>query len=107
MGENQDASPEGTPKSQPQGGADVSGACESGQPAIPPLRDTGDCRLPDVGRIAPGYVADLVVVEGNPLSDIRALENVELVIQGGEVIYNRQVSEALVPILVREGEVMA
>jgi imidazolonepropionase-like amidohydrolase len=83
-----------------------------GMPAVDVLRSATSraadlLRLPDVGRIAPGYVADLVVVEGNPLSDIRALENVELVIQGGEVIYNRQVSEALVPILVREGEVMA
>lgn len=59
-------------------------------------------RLPTVGRIAPDMEADLVVVSGDPVKDIRTLENVELVIQAGEVIYNRQHSEALTSVLEKE-----
>lgn len=33
------------------------------------------CRLPSKGRILPGYDADLLVVQGNPLDDITALRN--------------------------------
>lgn len=36
-----------------------------------------------VGRIAPGYAADLIVVDGNPLNDIRDLTKVELVFKDG------------------------
>lgn len=38
----------------------------------------------DVGTIAPGMVADLLVVDGNPLENIDALERVVRVIRGGE-----------------------
>jgi imidazolonepropionase-like amidohydrolase len=39
-----------------------------------------------IGRVAPGYYADLTAVEGNPLTDIRALtRNVRWVMKGGEV----------------------
>ena len=37
------------------------------------------------GRIAPGLLADLVAVDGNPLQDIRTVENVRFVMKGGEV----------------------
>jgi imidazolonepropionase-like amidohydrolase len=40
----------------------------------------------DLGRIAPGTVADLVVVEGDPLADIRLLTQLDrfwLVLQNG------------------------
>ena len=40
----------------------------------------------EVGSIAQGRFADLVAVTGDPLVDIRVLENVEAVIKDGEVI---------------------
>lgn len=44
-------------------------------------------RLPDVGRITDDAEADLVVVKGDPTRDIRALEEVLLVIRAGEVVH--------------------
>ncbi len=40
---------------------------------------------PDRGRIAPGLLADLIAVAGNPLDDIRLLEDVRFVMKGGVV----------------------
>jgi imidazolonepropionase-like amidohydrolase len=42
----------------------------------------------ELGQIKAGYLADVIAVEGDPSSDIRALENVALVMKGG-VIYRR------------------
>ncbi len=42
--------------------------------------------LPDRGRVAPGLLADLVAVKGDPSKDISALRNVVLVVKGGEVV---------------------
>lgn len=39
----------------------------------------------DRGRIAPGLLADLVAVDGNPLHDIRTVEDVQFVMKGGKV----------------------
>jgi imidazolonepropionase-like amidohydrolase len=39
----------------------------------------------DLGTIEPGKLADLVVIEGNPLANIRAVRNVHAVIKNGEV----------------------
>lgn len=41
----------------------------------------------DLGQIAVGSVADFVVVEGDPLADVRVLEQPVLVIQGGTVLH--------------------
>jgi hypothetical protein len=41
--------------------------------------------LSDLGRIAPGALADLVIVPGNPLTDIRAISKMRYVIKDGEV----------------------
>lgn len=40
----------------------------------------------DLGSIAPGHFADLIVVEGDPLKDIRRLERVKAVMKGGAVV---------------------
>ena len=39
-----------------------------------------------LGTLAPGKVADVVVVDGNPLVDIRAVRNVHLVVKEGRVV---------------------
>jgi imidazolonepropionase-like amidohydrolase len=45
------------------------------------------CNLEDqLGTIEPGKLADILVVDGDPLADIRALERVAFVVRGGEVI---------------------
>jgi imidazolonepropionase-like amidohydrolase len=44
----------------------------------------------ELGAVAPGYLADLVAVEGDPLSDINVtLNNVKWVMKGGEVVVDK------------------
>lgn len=43
-------------------------------------------RSNQVGRLASGLFADLIAVKGDPLQDIRVLENVEFVMKGGAVV---------------------
>lgn len=40
----------------------------------------------DVGAIAPGRYADMIAVDGDPLTDIALLENAPLVMQGGIIV---------------------
>ena len=40
----------------------------------------------EIGRIAPGFSADLVAVEGNPLEDVTVLENADWVMVRGRVV---------------------
>jgi imidazolonepropionase-like amidohydrolase len=39
-----------------------------------------------LGQIRPGYLADLVAVEGDPTSDVKLIQKVRLVMKGGEVV---------------------
>lgn len=50
-------------------------------------------RSGDVGAIETGRFGDLVAVAGDPLRDISALEQVAVVIKGGEVVEDRRGSE--------------
>jgi imidazolonepropionase-like amidohydrolase len=44
----------------------------------------------ELGAVAPGYLADLVAVEGDPMSDINVtLYNVKWVMKGGEVVVDK------------------
>ena len=40
----------------------------------------------EVGRIAPGFSADLIAVDGDPLQDVRILEDVDYVMVRGRTI---------------------
>lgn len=43
-------------------------------------------REKDIGAIAPGRFADIIAVDGNPLNNIRILENPPKVMKAGVVI---------------------
>lgn len=43
----------------------------------------------EIGTLEPGKVADVLVVDGDPLSNLDALERVELVVREGEVVFSR------------------
>jgi imidazolonepropionase-like amidohydrolase len=43
-------------------------------------------READLGRIAPGHLADMIAIEDNPLADVTALERVAAVIKGGKTV---------------------
>jgi imidazolonepropionase-like amidohydrolase len=43
----------------------------------------------EVGTLEVGKIADIIVVEGDPLSDLQALNNVRVIIQGGAVVVSR------------------
>jgi imidazolonepropionase-like amidohydrolase len=43
-------------------------------------------RSKDVGTLEPGKFADVIAVTGDPLQDVRALENVGFVMKGGEIV---------------------
>ena len=46
--------------------------------------------LADVGTLEPGNMADMIVMPGDPLQDLDALQNLSMVIQGGAVVLDRR-----------------
>jgi imidazolonepropionase-like amidohydrolase len=40
------------------------------------------------GSVEPGYYADIVAVDGNPLENVPVLETVKFVMKGGRVVRN-------------------
>jgi imidazolonepropionase-like amidohydrolase len=44
------------------------------------------CGRSDLGTIERGKVADIIVVDGDPIDDIRALEHVRTVIHDGAIV---------------------
>ena len=44
----------------------------------------------DIGTLEAGKIADLLIVDGDPLSDISDLANVEIVIKGGDVVVDNR-----------------
>ena len=65
---------------------------KSGLPALEALRavTSGNAKLlgmaDSIGRLKSGYLADLVAVEGDPLTDIAATRKVSFVMKGGDVV---------------------
>jgi len=39
-----------------------------------------------IGTLQPGKLADMVIVEGDPLADMKAMQRIHTVVQGGEVV---------------------
>ena len=39
----------------------------------------------EIGRLAPGYAADLIAVDGDPLADVTTLKQVRFVMKGGDI----------------------
>jgi imidazolonepropionase-like amidohydrolase len=66
----------------------------AGQPARDALRDTTSLNAQSLnlsdrlGTIAPGFEADLIAVDGDPMKDITALRRVAFVMRGGKVYKN-------------------
>src|SRR6266404_144541 len=48
---------------------------------------------PDLGRIAEGYLADIIAVPGDPLLDISVTKEVNFVMKGGKVFRNDQANK--------------
>jgi imidazolonepropionase-like amidohydrolase len=60
-----------------QGARAQAGHARSGQAEMGPLR---------IGQVQPGFRADLIVVDQNPLDDLVALGSVRMVVQDGCIV---------------------
>jgi imidazolonepropionase-like amidohydrolase len=57
--------------------------------------------LPEVGRVTAGAVADLIVVDGDPLADVRVLcepSRIRMVIQAGKIVFGQARAPVLTPV---------
>ena len=63
-------------------------------PAVLRAATSGNARMlhleGEIGTIAPGLVADLVAVAGDPTADLAALRAVRLVLQAGRIVVDRR-----------------
>ena len=44
----------------------------------------------ELGTVEAGKIADLIVVDGNPLDDLANLQNVQLVIKEGQIVVDKR-----------------
>jgi imidazolonepropionase-like amidohydrolase/predicted enzyme related to lactoylglutathione lyase len=44
--------------------------------------------LEDLGTVEPGKIADLIIIDGDPLKDISSLHQVQMVIKAGRIVHN-------------------
>jgi len=63
----------------------------AGMPALQVLvsatsRNARIFHLTDRGQVEPGFLADLVAVDGDPARDVSAVEHVRLVVKGGKIV---------------------
>jgi imidazolonepropionase-like amidohydrolase len=47
-------------------------------------------KLDELGTLEPGKLADLIVVDGDPLLDISVIHNIEVVIKGGQIVVDHR-----------------
>lgn len=47
-------------------------------------------KLDELGTLEPDKLADLIMVDGDPLKDISVIHNIEVVIKGGEIVVDRR-----------------
>jgi imidazolonepropionase-like amidohydrolase len=45
--------------------------------------------LPDRGEVKPGLLADLVAMPADPTKDVSAVEHVDFVMKGGEIVRSK------------------
>ena len=57
-------------------------------PASPPAAWPRKGRERDVGAFAVGRFGDIIAVDGDPIADVRQLEDVDVVIKGGKIEKN-------------------
>lgn len=53
----------------------------------------------ETGTIAPGKVADIIIVDGNPLRNIEVLDNVDVVVRDGVVWYSERAADGPVTVI--------
>ena len=61
------------------------------------INDARLFRLPEVGYVEPGWVADLIAVQGDPTERIGALRDPQVVILRGAVVLDRRVASGFSP----------
>ena len=47
-------------------------------------------KLDELGTVETGKLADLLIINGDPLADITALYNIEVVIKGGKIVVDQR-----------------